>query len=297
MSAFELIDDHQAIFNVATMCRALGVSRSGYYSWRIRPPSLRAIDDEVLTEKIRMIHTKSRQTYGYRRVTAELTDGQGEQIGRHRVARLMRKEAIAGVTRRKFCRTTRRDERARPAPDLLNRDFTASAPGERFVADVTYVPTWEGFLFLATVLDVYTRKIVGWSMAASQTAELVTKALHMALRRSRHRARVVVHHSDQGAQYTSGDFTRACRLVGVDRSMGTVGDCFDNAMAESFFATLECELLDRTVFETRHQARVAIFDFIERFYNPIRRHSSIENCSPEEFERRWRAKTHLRDAA
>jgi len=219
-------------------------------------------------------------------VTAELTDGQGQAVGRHRVARLMRKASIQGVTRRKFCRTTRRDESAEPVPDLINRDFTADGPDRRWVADITYVPTWQGFLFLAVVLDVFSRRVVGWSMSASLRTEVVTRALRMAVGRRRP-AGVVVHHSDHGCQYTSYDFAKACKAARVQRSMGSVGDCYDNAMAESFFATLECELIDRSTFEDRNQARLAVFDFIEAFYNPWRRHSSIGNLSPTEFERRW----------
>lgn len=278
------------------MCRTLGVSRSGYYGWLNRPPSSRALADEVLSEKIHLAYETSRKTYGYRRISAELRDAQGETASRHRIARLMRAEGIQGVTRRKFCRTTRREDRARPAPDLLERDFKAAGPDQRWVADITYVPTWAGFLFLAVVLDVFTRQVVGWSMSANQNTELVTRALHMAVRRRRP-STVVVHHSDQGCQYTSYDFARACRAAGVTRSMGSVGDCFDNAMAESFFATLECELLDRSVFENRNMARMAIFDYIEGFYNKIRRHSSIENLAPAEFERRWRAQITSCEAA
>jgi putative transposase len=270
------------------MCRLVGVSTSGYYSWRDRPVSARALSDAVLTEKIRLVHAQSRQTYGYRRVTAELVDVHDEPVGRHRVARLMHNAGIEGVTRRKFCRTTRRDDRARPAPDLVERDFRAAAPNVRWVADITYVPTWAGFLFLAVVIDVCTRRVIGWSMSADQNTELVTRALQMAVQRGRPPG-VVVHHSDQGCQYTSYDFARACRAAGVERSMGSVGDCFDNAMAESFFATLECELIDRSVFENRNQARMAIFDYIEGFYNTWRRHSSIGNVCPADYERRWRA--------
>jgi len=278
------------------MCRCLGVSTSGYYGWRERPPSARAVSDELLSEKIHLVHDQSRGTYGYRRITTELQEEHGEDVGKHRVARLMAKEQLQGVTRRKFCRTTRRDESARPAPDLMERDFTAPAPDKRWVADITYVPTWAGFLFLAVVLDVFTRKVVGWSMSANQNTELVTRALKMAMARQRP-AGVVVHHSDQGCQYTSYDFAKACRAAGVERSMGSVGDCYDNAMAESFFATLECELIDRSVFENRNQARMAIFDYIEGFYNSWRRHSSIGNLCPAEFERRWRAQGTMSNAA
>jgi len=293
---FEFVEANQAQFPAAVCCRVLGVSTSGYYDWRTRPPSTRALADEVLSEEIHLVHEQSRQTYGYRRVRAELADGRGHVVGRHRVARLMRNAGIAGVTRRRFCRTTRRDDRARPAPDLLSRDFTATAPDQRWVADITYVPTWSGFLFLAVVVDVFSRRVVGWSMSANQRTELVTNALRMAVQRRRP-IDVVVHHSDQGCQYTSYDFAKACRAAGVERSMGSVGDCYDNAMAESFFATLECELLDRTVFENRNAARLGVFDFIESFYNPWRRHSSIGDLSPAEFERRWRARTESRDAA
>ena len=179
------------------MCRLLGVSKSGYYGWRDRPPSKRTLGDEVLTEKIRLVHTQSRGIYGYRRITTELVEEHDERVGRHKVARLMHAAGIQGVTRRKFCRTTRRDDRARPAPDLLGRDFTAKRPNARWVADITYVPTWAGFLFLAVVLDVFTRKVVGWSMSATQNTELVTRALQMAVARGRPDG-VVVHHSDQG---------------------------------------------------------------------------------------------------
>ena len=252
---FEFVDANQASFPIAVMCRTLGVSTSCYYGWRTRPPSPRAVADEVLTEQIRLVHGQSRQTYGYRRVRAELSDGHGHVVGRHRVARLMRNAGIAGVTRRRFCRTTRRDDRARPAPDLLSRDFTATAPDQRWVADITYVPTWSGFLFLAVVVDVFSRRVVGWSMSANQRTELVTNALRMAVHRRRP-IDVVVHHRDQGCQYTSYDFAKACRAAGVERSMGSVGDCYDNAMAESFFATLECELLDRRVLAIARAGRI-----------------------------------------
>ena len=202
---FEFVDANQASFEIAMMCRVLGVSTSGYYGWRDRPPSARAVADEVLTDQIRAVHDQSRQTYGYRRMTAELVDGRGEPVGRHRVARLMRAAGIQGVTRRRFCRTTRRDDTARPAPDLLNRDYSAPGPDRRWVADITFVPTWAGFVFLAVVLDVFSRRVVGWSMSANQRTDLVTNALRMAVARRRPQE-VVVHHSDQGCQ---GGFNRS----------------------------------------------------------------------------------------
>ena len=274
---------NQASHRIATMCRVLGVSKSGYYCWLNRPPSLRAIDDEVMTEKIISIHAQSRKTYGYRRIRDELVDEHKEHVSKHRVARLMRNAGIEGVTRRKFCRTTRRDESARPAPDLLERDFQADAPDRRWVADITYVPTWSGFLFLAIVLDVFSRRVVGWSMSANQNTELVTRALQMAVTRRRPDG-VVVHHSDQGCQYTSYDFARACRAANVERSMGSVGDCFDNAVIESFWSRMQVELLNRRRWSTRIELASAIFDYLEIFHNRQRRHSSLSMLTPVEFE-------------
>ncbi len=295
MKGFEFIDDHKGQFDIAVMCRALGVSKSGYYEWIKRPPSVRKINDEILTARIAQIHADSRETYGYRRVTNELNDTGGKVDEKH-VHRLMADAGIQGLTRRKFHRTTKRDKRQRPAPDLLNRNFTAEAPDQVYVADVTYVTTWAGILFLATVLDVHTRKIVGWHTSSIQDAKLVTTALMMALSRQCPESGVI-HHSDQGSTYTSGNFKKACEKSGVRISMGSVADCYDNAMAESFFATIECELLDRSVFENRHQARTAIFDYIERFYNLTRRHSGIGGVSPANFEKAWRNENRDQSAA
>ncbi len=299
MKGFEFIDDHKGIFYIAVMCRVLGVSRNGYYDWVKRPPSFREIDDEVLTEKITQIHKDSKETYGYRGIADELNDN-GEGVGEDRVYRLMRNASIKGLKRRKFHTTTKRDKRERPAPDLLNRDFSAEGPDKVYVADVTYVTSWAGVLFLAIVLDVYTRKVVGWATSSVQDASLVVKAMKMALARQKPDGSVI-HHSDQGCQYTSRDFEKACDKAGVTISMGSVGDCYDNAMAESFFATLEFELLDRSVFENRHQALSAIFDYIERFYNPKRRHSKVRangrSTAPNEFDRRWHQHEGRRRAA
>ncbi len=199
----------------------------------------------------------------------------------------MRTDGLAGVSRRKGVRTTRRGEEARPAPDLVERDFTAEQPDRLWVADITYVPTWAGFLYLAVVLDAFSRRVVGWSMANHLRAQLVLDALDMAL--WRRRPDDVVHHSDQGAQYTSIAFGARCREAGVRPSMGSVGDCYDNALCESFFATLECELLDRRRFRSQAEARMAVFSFIEGWYNPRRRHSALGYLSPVEYERRLRA--------
>jgi putative transposase len=276
---------HQAEFKIATMCRVLGISSSGYYAWAKRAPSRRSQDNTALTKKVRTIHAVSRGTYGAPRVHAELA-AQGIPASRNRVARVMREANIVGVSRRKFVVTTVRDG-GRQAPDLVDRAFTADAPNVLWVADITYVPTWMGFLYLAVVLDVFSRRIVGWSMSTTLHVTVVLDALSMAL--TMRRPRGVIHHSDQGSQYTSIEFGNRCRKAGVRPSMGSVGDCYDNAMAESFFATLECELLDRSSFKTHAQARNAVFDFIEGFYNPQRRHSSLGYVSPVAFERKHRA--------
>ena len=265
------------------MCRVLGVSRSGYYAWLKRSPSPRAVEDDRLKQRIETVHRQSRDTYGVPRIYFELKED-GERVSRKRIARLMRDLGLRGVCRRRFVTTTQRDESNRPAPDLVERDFTASGPNELWVADATYVPTWEGFLFLAVVVDVFSRRVVGWSMAHHLRTDLMIDALQMAV--TQRRPEDVIHHSDQGSQYTSIAFGNRCRNTGVQLSMGSVGDCYDNAMAESFFATLECELIDRTTFRTRKQAQLAIFDFIEAFYNRQRRHSSIGYVSPVIFEHR-----------
>lgn len=274
---------HQAQYPVATQCRVLDVSASGYYAWLKRPPSPRAQTDEKLTARIRAIHQRSRGTYGRPRIHAELQE-EGVHVGGKRIARLMRRAGIAGVSRRKGFKTTVRDRDARPAPDLVERCFSAERPDQLWVADITHIPTYAGFLFLAVVLDVCTRRIVGWAMANHLRTELILDALNMAL--WQRRPEQVIHHSDQGTQYTSIAFGARCREAGVRPSMGSVGDCFDNAMCESFFATLECELLDRRRFQTQAEARIAIFEFIEGWYNPHRRHSSIRYLSPANYERR-----------
>jgi putative transposase len=206
-------------------------------------------------------------------------------VGRKRVARLMRAAGLIGCHRRRRHGLTRRDPQAMSAPDLVGRCFTATAPDRVWTADITYIPTWSGWLYLAVVLDVFSRRVVGWAMAEHLRTELVLDALDMAIW-NRRPAEGLVHHSDQGCQYTSLAFGRRLRQAGLVASMGSVGDCYDNAVTESFFATLECELLDRSRFATRAQARTAVFDFIEGFYNPRRRHSTLGYLSPAEFERR-----------
>ena len=222
-------------------------------------------------------------SYGSPMIHAELAD-RGIRVGRKRVARLMKKAGLQGVSRRKKQWTTRRDPKVRPAPDLVDRDFSAAGPNQLWVADITYIPTWTGTLYLAVVVDVWSRRVVGWAMATHHRAELVTNALNMAIKQRR--PDHVIHHSDQGSEYTSISFGNRCRELGVDLSMGSVGDCYDNALCESFFASLECELIDRFKFRTQHHARLAVFRWIEGWYNPLRRHSSIGRVSPVNFERR-----------
>jgi putative transposase len=270
------------MYPIATTCRVLGVSPGGYYARLKRPPSARACANAELSAQIAEIHRRSRATYGAPRVHVELAE-QGIRVGIKRVARLMRAAGLRGVSRRNWIVTTVRNRQARPAPDLVERNFTATAPNRLWVADITYIPTWAGFLYLAVGLDVFSRRIVGWAMETYLRTELVLKALDRAL--GQRRAAGVIHHSDQGSQYTSFAFGKRCAQAGVRPSMGSVGDCFDNAMCESFFATLECELLNRRSFKTQVEARLAVFDFIEGWYNPHRRHSALDYLSPINYER------------
>ena len=270
------------MFPVATMCRVLRISRSGYYASAKRLPSLRATRDAALTTQVRASHARSDGTYGAPRIWEDLREA-GEHVGQKRVARLMRAAGIVGVHRRRSVHTTRRGAAEVEADDLVKRDFKANAPNELWVADITYVPTWAGFLYLSVVLDAFSRRIVGWAMATHLRTELVLNALNMALQQRRPSS--VIHHSDHGSQYTALAFGQRCGAMGVRSSRGTVGDAYDNAMAESFFATLECELLDRRTFHSQAEARIAIFRYIEGWYNPHRRHSAIGQMSPVTYER------------
>ena len=273
---------HQADHPIATVCRVLGVSPSGYYAWHQRAPSTRAQRDAELTMQLHTIHLESRGTYGAPRVHAELA-AQGIHVGRKRVARLMRAAGVRGVSRRKWVTTTTRDPEARAAPDLVQRDFHVDGPDRLWVADITYVPTEAGFLYLAVVLDAWSRRVIGWAMATHLRTELVLAALNMALEQRRPHG--VIHHSDHGCQYTAIAYGQRCLAFGVRPSMGTVGDAYDTALCESFFATLECELLDRERFRTPAAARRAVFDYIEGWYNPRRRHSALSYESPLRYER------------
>jgi len=273
----------QAGLPTQAMCKHLHVSTSGYYDWCRCTPSKRSSDDQVMTERIRLIHQMSDYTYGRHRIRAELVD-MGDVVNLKRIERLMRLAGLRGISRRRgWCVTTRRDKSQRAAPDLVRRQFTATNMNQLWVADMTYLPTWAGFIYLAVVIDVYSRKVVGWAFSEQMTSELVIAALNMGI--TTRRPESVIHHSDQGSQYTSLAFGKRCAEMGVKPSMGTVGDAYDNAMAESFFASLECELINRRSWQTKSQARLAVFTWIESWYNPLRRHSGINYKSPNNFEK------------
>src|SRR4051812_34185601 len=270
------------------MCRVLSVSRSGYYDWKDRPSSKRSQQDAALTERIREIHHRSRATYGSPRVHAELR-AIGIRCSRKRVARLMRKAGLKGCLRgrRRKRTTTRRDGSAMPAPDLVRRNFASVAPDRLWVADITYIKTEEGFLYLSFVLDAYSRRLVGWAMETHLRTELVLDALQMAIWRRKPQAGLI-HHSDQGVQYTSLSFGKQLEEAGIVPSMGSVGCASDNAMAESFIATLKTELLYRedssSWWPTRECAGTAIFEYLEGFYNRYRLHSALGYKSPVDYE-------------
>jgi putative transposase len=287
VTRFRFVEQEKARYPVRILCTALGVSPSGYYAWRSRGPSARSRSDAELAEKIRRFHVRSRGTYGVPRIHADLAED-GHHVSRKRVARLMARDHLAGVHRRRFIRTTIRDEDAEPFPDLVNRDFTATDPDRLWVADITELPTRSGSCYLASIVDAFSRRVVGWSMATHMRAELVTSALDAAVVRRRPPGGLI-HHSDHGSQYTSLAFGQRLRESGIAASMGSVGDCYDNAMAESFFATLETELIDRSDWANPAEAKAAVFEYIEVFYNRIRRHSSLGNRSPEQFEERYRS--------
>jgi putative transposase len=280
---FKLIEAEKANYPISLLCKVFGVSRSGYYGWKKRSPSKRSRENAELTERIREIHERSRGTYGYPRVHAELR-ALGVRCSRKRVARLMRKAGLRGCLRGRKRRTTRQDKHAVPAPELVHRNFAAASPDRLWTADITYVHTQEGFVYLSFILDVYSRRVVGWAMASHLCTELVVDALQMALWR-RKPAAGLIHHSDRGAQYTALSFGKRLEEAGVVPSMGRVGSALDNAISESFVASLKTELLHRHRFCTKVAARTAIFEYIEGFYNRVRRHSSLGYLSPTDYEK------------
>ncbi len=282
---YAFIETEKANHRISRMCRALKVSKSGFYGWRDRAPSARVRADAVLSEKIARIHADSRQTYGAPRIHFELRT-LGVRCARKRVARLMREVGLFGCGgRRRKVRTTLRSqaERTSPAPDLVKRNFTPEAPDRLWVADITYVRTWEGWLYLSFVLDTYSRRVVGWSMANNLRTALVLDALNMAIY-NRRPAAGLIHHSDRGSQYTSVEFGSRLKEAGLLPSMGSVADAYDNSMAESFVSTLKRELIHRQSWPNRQRARTAIFEYIEGFYNTRRRHSALGHLSPSDYE-------------
>jgi putative transposase len=277
----------KANYDVTMLCRVLDVGTSTYYDWQRRRehPSPRTTADAALTDKIRAIHAASRSSYGSPRVWAELRLGEGVRCSRKRVERLMRLAGIQGLHRRRFRGCTRRNPSDVPSDDLVNRLFTVDGADRLWVSDVTEHPTNEGKVYVAVVLDVWSRRVIGWSIADHIRSELVVDALQMALWRRQPPEGQAVCHSDHGSQYTSWAFGRRLRAAGVLGSMGSIGDAYDNAMAESFFSTLQRELLDEHRWSTRRQLALAVFEWIEGWYNPRRRHSSIGNLSPIDYER------------
>jgi putative transposase len=282
VSLYRFIAAEKADHSISLMCRLLGISRSGFHAWQRRPPSDRALADAWLAERIAAIHRESRGTYGARRVHAALRQ-QGIRVGRKRVERLMRARRLSGAVPRKRARTTIRVPGVRPAADLVGRDFAPSAPNQLWVADIKYIPTAAGWLYLAAVIDCFSRRVVGWSMRDNLRAELVVDALEMAVARRQPRPGLI-HHSDQGTQYVSLLFGERCRDADIDVSIGCTS-AYDNAVAESFFASLTKDLLRRRELRSRSEARTAIFDYIETFYNRVRLHSTLDYMSPVDYEK------------
>ena len=291
MTRYRFVEREKGRFHFTILCRVLGVSPSGYRAWARGPATGRATADAALLAAIRAIHAASRGTYGAPRVHAALR-AEGWRVSRKRVARLMRAAGIVGVHRRRRAAPVRRPAHraATTAPDLVRRDFSAAAPDRLWVADITDLPTLEGPLHLAAIVDVFSRRVIGWSMADHLRTSLVLAALDAALA-ARAPGPGLVHHSDRGTQYTSLALGARLREAGIAASMGAPGSAYDNALAESFFASLETELVDRATWATRAEAALAVFDWIERFYNRVRLHSALGYLSPDEFERRYRSGT------
>jgi len=281
---FAFIARHRHVWPVSWLCEALDVSRSGFHAWLQRAPSVRAAADEELTARIRSSFVARARTYGARRVWRDLL-AEGFACGLHKVERLMRMNALRAPPRRRGLPKDHGPRSPEAAPNLLDRQFVAERPNQRWIADFTYIWTAEGWLYVAAVIDLFSRRVVGWSMKAEMTAQLVTDALVMAIWRRR-RPDALLHHSDQGSQYTSEQFQRLMADNGVTCSMSRSGKVWDNAAMESFFSSLKTERIGRKVYRSRDQARADVFDYIERFYNPVRRHSTIGYLSPVEFERK-----------
>ena len=282
---FAFVAKHRSIWPVAWLCKALDVSRSGFHAWLIRSPSKRTRDDEELSSKIRRFFIASDRTYGARRVWRDVL-AEGFNCGLHRIERLMQKNALKARPRRRSLPVDTGERIISTiAPNVLDRQFHAPAPNRKWIADFTYIWTAEGWLYVAAVIDLFSRRVVGWSMSPSMTAQLVTDALLMAIWR-RGKPDALLHHSDQGSQYTSEQFRNLMEDNGVTCSMSRSGNVWDNAAMESFFSSLKTERTARKVYRSRGQAKADVFDYIERFYNPRRRHSTLGYLSPVEFERK-----------
>jgi putative transposase len=278
---YAFIEAHRGQYGVKTMCRVLKVARAGFYAWTHKPQSDRAIEDRRLLTLIRASYDASGGIYGSPRVFADLREA-GESCGKHRVARIMREHKIKAVRGYKTPRH-RYGKPAQIAPNRLEQQFTVDRPDKVWVTDITYIRTWQGWLYLAAVLDLYARKVVGWSMQATMAKELVLDALLMAVWRRKPKDQVIVH-SDQGSQYGSDEWQRFCRQHDLIPSMSRRGNCYDNAVVESFFSSLKKERVRKKIYRTRDEARAEIFDYIEVFYNKTRRHSHLGGLSPEAFE-------------
>jgi len=284
---FRFVEEHRETFRIRKLCEVLQVSRSGFYAWLHRQPSGRAREDEAIAVQVREVHRRSREIYGSPRIYAELRE-EGKGWGRHRVARIMREEGLRARCARRFRWIANKREELPAAPDLLRRKFRASVPNQVWVGDVTIIRTGEGWLYLAMLLDLFSRKIVGWATSANPRQELALEALRMAIRQRQPRPGLI-HHSDRGGQYSSAEYQNLLDRHGIRCSMSRPGNCLDNAVAESFFHTLKTEWIYHAHYKTRREARLAIFEYIEGFYNTERRHSSLDYQSPEEYERQQSA--------
>jgi putative transposase len=289
---FQFIEDHRHEMPVTRMCQVLNVSPSGYYTWRDRPVSAREMANRELVKKIEAVYNDSYETYGSPRVYRELKT-QGVACSENRVARLMRLRGLRAKQVRRYKSTTKRNKKHPVAPNVLKRDFRADRPDQKWLTDITYIPTREGWLYLAAVLDLYARRIVGWAMSGRMTAALTISALKMATR-ERGPGAGLIHHSDQGSQYTDGTYQALLKDRGFQVSMNGVGTWYDNAPMESFFGTLKSELVHHRVYHTRDEARTDLFFYIEAFYNRRRRHSSLDYLSPEAYEQLYHKQHELR---
>jgi transposase InsO family protein len=282
---FQFIEDHRREFPIIRMCEVLEVSRSGYYAWRDRPPSAREMANQALYTEIKRVYTESHQTYGSPRIYQALQK-EGVACSENRVARLMRAHDLQAEPQAPYHSTTQRNATDPVAPNSLARNFTAERPDEKWLTDITYIPTAEGWLYLAVVLDLYSRRIIGWAMAARMTGDLTLRALRMALQ-ERQPKLALLHHSDQGSQYTAGDYQQLLADWDIQVSMNGVGSWYDNAPMESFFGTLKQEWVHPRTLRSHEEARTEIFYYIEGFYNQRRLHSALDYCSPAEYEQRY----------